>query len=232
VDRTILQLMDVVGTEAEVVAETARAWLKSNRPDCEFAKCPVGLQRRIVQIQLQDQGIEAGFDLIESLRLGTGQPICVSPGSCIQLDDAGRLSRAVSRGKFQEARKVVRLKGWSGTVEFAGVEFTWRTTTGRGAKRPRSGPRQEIFDASPIGSQIVLRHWQPGDRFRPIGMKSAVKLQDWFTNRKVPADQRRGLVVATTARGEIFWIEGQRIADRFKLTTGTRRRLIWHWNQP
>ena len=42
----------------------------------------------------------------------------------------------------------------------------------------------EFFDADRVGGKITLRHWRPGDRFQPIGLKSAVKLQDLFTNRK------------------------------------------------
>ena len=27
----------------------------------------------------------------------------------------------------------------------------------------------EVFDAQALGQAITLRHWQPGDRFKPIG---------------------------------------------------------------
>ncbi|NOS68393.1 MAG: tRNA lysidine(34) synthetase TilS, partial [Verrucomicrobia bacterium] len=86
----------------------------------------------------------------------------------------------------------------------------------------------EFFDADKIGSWIVLRHWRAGDRFQPIGMEHSVKLQDWFTNRKIPLAERRKLVLATTASGEIFWIEGERIGEQFKLSPYTTRRLIWN----
>jgi tRNA(Ile)-lysidine synthase len=89
----------------------------------------------------------------------------------------------------------------------------------------------EWFDADQVGPTVLLRHWSSGDRFQPIGMKGSVKLQDWFTNRKVPAARRRRLVVATTMDGEIFWIEGQRISERFKLDKATRRRLKWVWHR-
>jgi tRNA(Ile)-lysidine synthase len=62
-------------------------------------------------------------------------------------------------------------------------------------------------------------------------MASLVKLQDLFVNAKIPAVQRRELVLATTARGEIFWVEGLRISERFKLTPATRRKLRWSWTQ-
>jgi hypothetical protein len=36
---------------------------------------------------------------------------------------------------------------------------------------------------------------------------------------------------ATTAGGEIFWVEDLRMAEQFKLTPGTQRRLVWHWRR-
>ena len=58
-----------------------------------------------------------------------------------------------------------------------------------------------------------------------------VKLQDFFTNQKVPRDRRRQLLVAATAQGEVFWVEGMRISERFKLTRQTIRRLQWRWKR-
>jgi tRNA(Ile)-lysidine synthase len=89
----------------------------------------------------------------------------------------------------------------------------------------------EYFDADQIGSKVWLRHWQPGDRFHPIGMSSSVKLQDLLTNQKIPPARRRELVVATTATSEIFWVEGLRISDGFKLDKTTSRRLRWCWRR-
>jgi hypothetical protein len=65
----------------------------------------------------------------------------------------------------------------------------------------------------------------------PIGLKRAVKLQDLFTNQKIPRPLRHQLVVAATARGEIFWVEGLRISERFKLRSETSLRLRWSWRR-
>ncbi|HSH16455.1 MAG TPA: tRNA lysidine(34) synthetase TilS C-terminal domain-containing protein, partial [Verrucomicrobiae bacterium] len=59
------------------------------------------------------------------------------------------------------------------------------------------------------------------------GMKRPVKLQNLFTNARVPAAERRRRVIATTAGGEIFWVEGLRIGERFKLTSATETCLVW-----
>src|SRR5205807_218356 len=87
----------------------------------------------------------------------------------------------------------------------------------------------EFFDADKIGRVIYLRHWQPGDRFHPIGLKTAQKLQDIFVNLKIPKEQRHRRVVATTAGGGIFWVQGLRIGEQYKLTAETRRRLVWNY---
>jgi tRNA(Ile)-lysidine synthase len=88
-----------------------------------------------------------------------------------------------------------------------------------------------LFDAEKIGSSIVLRHWRPGDRFMPIGMNASVKLQDFFTNQKIPRNKRVNLVVGAASNGEIFWVEGLRISESFKIAKETKRRLQWRWKR-
>jgi tRNA(Ile)-lysidine synthase len=57
-------------------------------------------------------------------------------------------------------------------------------------------------------------------------MNRAVKLQDLFTNAKVPRERRHQLVLAE-ARSGIFWVEGFRMSEGFKLTARTERVLTW-----
>jgi len=64
---------------------------------------------------------------------------------------------------------------------------------------PQKMAGMEAFDADRVGDDITLRHWRAGDRFQPIGMKSAAKLQDLFVNAKISAAQRRELTLAATA---------------------------------
>jgi tRNA(Ile)-lysidine synthase len=89
----------------------------------------------------------------------------------------------------------------------------------------------EYFDAEKVGSSILLRHWKAGDRFNPIGMQQLVKLQDFFTNEKIPRDKRRSLVVGVAANGEVFWVEGLRISENFKVTKKTKKYLHWSWTR-
>jgi tRNA(Ile)-lysidine synthase len=111
------------------------------------------------------------------------------------------------------------------------------STPGPGGKVPPSTAGStpagtfEYFDAQKIGSSMLLRHWRPGDRFNPIGMQRFVKLQDIFTNEKIPRNKRRSLVVALAENGEVFWVEGLRISENFKVTKTTKKYLHWSWTR-
>ena len=140
--------------------------------------------------------------------------------------------RVAEAEEFKTGNAAVEMKGRAGEVEFDGVRIWWRIHSRGAVQQPKPRAGRECFDADKIGSLVRLRHWRPGDRFQPIGMASTVKLQDFFTNHKVPRGRRRQLIVATTAKGEVFWVEGMRISERFKLAKETIRCLHWRWKRP
>src|SRR6185436_7059327 len=119
-----------------------------------------------------------------------------------------------------------------GKARFGGIEIRWGIISARDTvkRAPTFAAGVEYFDAEKVGSAVLLRHWRPGDRFQPIGLSAPTKVQDLFTNARIPRPARHQLVVATTATGELFWVEGLRIAERFKLDKRTLRRLKWQWS--
>ena len=71
---------------------------------------------------------------------------------------------------------------------------------------------------------LEVRTVRDGDRFHPLGSSGGKKLQDFFTDEKVPrAERARALVVLSG--GEIVWVVGRRLDDRFKLREGDARAL-------
>jgi tRNA(Ile)-lysidine synthase len=188
------------------------------------------IQRVVLQIQLHQAGIGTDHDLIAQLLQKPGAPVSVGPERCVRRDREGRVSLLrPPRTSFQHARVELNLEPPHQRANFAGLAVSWQFK--RGLILPPRHAGQECFDADKVGAKVILRHWQPGDRFHPIRMPKPVKLQDWFTNRKVPRARRRELVLAATARGEIFWVEGERMAEPFKVTSATRRQLRWRWRR-
>lgn len=244
IDKTILRVMEIAGPEAEFVSQTARVWLqktvnagRESQSKSEFDNLPMVVQRRGLQMQLHELRITPDFALIEELRLNPGKPVNVK-----KMGRGGVATRVVrspngllrllkpASADFNPATVEVDLDAGAGEFRFEGVRFQWQVTNG--SRMPKSHSAGiEIFDADQVGPGIVLRHWRAGDRFQPIGMPRPVKLQDLFTNQKVPRNRRHELVVATTGQNEPFWVEGLRISERFKLSNSTNRCLLWRWRR-
>lgn len=247
-DKAILRLMEIVGAESDFAGEAARllfggsgrkpAHSKRNQgrlapvaaiQQKDFETLPVAIQRRVLQSQLAEAGVARDFDLIESLRQSADRFVSVGPKVSIARDAAGKIiSRSESIAQFGRSELAVNLGG-AGEAAFGNRKFRWRLQPWEKSLLPSHKSGLEYFDADKIGGGIVLRHWRAGDRFQPIGLKSAAKLQDLFVNAKISAARRRQLVLAATADGEIFWVEGLRISDSFKLMPDTRRCLVWRW---
>jgi tRNA(Ile)-lysidine synthase len=150
----------------------------------------------------------------------------------ISRDRKGQLRRHLApRTEFQTGGVKIDLTDERRQTLLDGVRIRWRNDAHRGSQLPSRKAGRECFDAEKVGRRIVLRHWRPGDRFQPIGMSNSVKLQDFFTNAKVARARRHELVVGEAANGQLFWIEGHRISEQFKLTRTTKRRLHWHWER-
>jgi tRNA(Ile)-lysidine synthase len=147
--------------------------------------------------------------------------------------DATGLLKLIDTGtpQFNPRSLEVAIQARAGEEVFDGVKVQWRITPPKPAGRWRRVGGHESFDADRIGWHILLRHWQPGDRFQPIGMDRAVKLQDLFTNAKIPRNRRHQLLVGETTDGEVFWVEDLRISEQFKLRKTTRRCLRWGWQR-
>lgn len=82
------------------------------------------------------------------------------------------------------------------------------------------------MDADRLSAPLVVRAWRPGDRFYPLGMQGrSKKLQDFFTDLKVPADARRRIPVVAAPEG-IVWVVGYRQDERWVPTSATSRCLV------
>lgn len=69
---------------------------------------------------------------------------------------------------------------------------------------------------------LQVRHWQAGDAFCPLGMGGKrQKLQDFFTNQKIDRLARQQQWLLVNGDGEIIWVVGHRLDDRFKIDTPT-----------
>jgi tRNA(Ile)-lysidine synthase len=76
------------------------------------------------------------------------------------------------------------------------------------------GQEGAVLDARSLGPAVTVRAWRPGDRMRPAGLGGTKKLQDLFTDRKLPRAER-GRVPVVEAAGAIAWVPGVAVGEGF-----------------
>lgn len=78
------------------------------------------------------------------------------------------------------------------------------------------------FDASKLKFPLSIRKWNPGDSFKPLGMKgNSKKLKDFFTDSKLSVFEKEQTLLLLNSTGEIIWVIGLRADERFKITKET-----------
>jgi tRNA(Ile)-lysidine synthase len=82
------------------------------------------------------------------------------------------------------------------------------------------------LDFDKLRFPLTLRHWRHGDRFHPLGMKGSKLLSDFFVDQKFTEAQKRNVFLLVSADGEILWVVGHRVDDRFKITNATKSILL------
>ncbi|MEA2426737.1 MAG: tRNA(Ile)-lysidine synthase [Thermoleophilaceae bacterium] len=230
----------------EVSREDTRAWCRaaglewredSSNEDPRFARVrirnealPALGQRAEAAIaetarQLREDDDEAGGVARELLRRLAGAPV--------PREHAARILELCERGG---TGYVDVPGGQRAVVEYGSVRFTrtrelpaapaavelpipgaarfgdWEVSAGRDG--------EVALDAAALGDAVLLRSWQAGDRMRPAGLGGTKKLQDLFTDRKVPRERRHAIPVLE-AGGEIAWVPGVAVGEEFRPRAGS-----------
>jgi tRNA(Ile)-lysidine synthase len=206
---------------------------------------PLALQRRVVRLAFREARGDAqgpSFRIVESIvRLAarasaecvlTFRGLTVTRGAQALLfaKDEGRESIRVV-GRQRGAQRVDALPVhvpstvcWTIGGRALQVHVQTGEDTSVGDSPAKAGEAVRL-DADRFTPDLVLRAWQPGDRFQPAGMGGhQKKLQDFFTNLKVPRSMRGRIPLLVAPEG-ILWVVGYRADQRFVATEATRRVL-------
>ncbi len=84
------------------------------------------------------------------------------------------------------------------------------------------GKNVAVLDFDKMNFPLVWRQWRPGDYFFPLGMQHRKKLSDFFIDQKVSVIEKESATVLESG-GEIVWVVGYRVDDRYKIAQDTRK---------
>ena len=88
-------------------------------------------------------------------------------------------------------------------------------------------PHKAYVDGDKLLYPLLLRSREPGDRFKPMGMKGFKKLSDFFIDEKIPLSHKDEIPVLVNGNGEIIWLAGLRQDNRYRLTGATKNVTIF-----
>ena len=207
-----------------------------------FIELPVALQRRLVRAILRTydaEGRASSLRLVDSVRqiflkgksgaqLSLRQALVVLEQDSVRfcsLSGACTAAASSGHGQSESLRLSVPVTVyWAGTNQQIHVQRMARREAEQGGAAPSA--QRAVFDADRCSGPLVVRSWRAGDRFVPQGMKgNSKKLQDFFTDRKVPRQRREALPLLVAPEG-ILWVVGMRQDERFAVRSETVNCLV------
>jgi tRNA(Ile)-lysidine synthase len=219
-ERSIVETSRLLRDEAEIVERAVDAELAElGPPPVELAALrarPPALARLVLRRLAEDAAEGAG----PALSRGDGDAVLAldERGGTASLDVGGGVRAVVEYGRvyFSRAREGERPGGEPpepatlpvpGSARFG----AWTVVARPGAE---AAPGDALLSADALGERLTVRSWRDGDRMRPAGLGGSKSLQDLFTDRKVPRDERR-LVPVFEAEAGIAWVPGLAVDERF-----------------
>jgi len=237
--RTLTRTAELLRSEddwLEAVAGSLLRECRAARGDLDagrFAAHPPALQRRVLRQWLAQQGVPSGavdfaaVDRVVALAAGRGA------GGRTPLAGGWEVCRARGRLGLRRARAARAPAAFRAAVCVPGEtllrEQGLDITTGvePGLVKDRSGapgrlPARASLRRSAVGRRrLYVRSWRAGDRMKPLGLRGSKKLQDVFTDAKVPPARRRAVPLFECA-GEIVWVPGYRVARGWEVVDPRR----------
>lgn len=71
---------------------------------------------------------------------------------------------------------------------------------------------------------LLMKKWESGEYFQPLGMSGFKKISDFFVDEKLSIPEKESVWIVYSGQ-KVVWITGKRIDDRFKITLKTKRVL-------
>ena len=89
-------------------------------------------------------------------------------------------------------------------------------------KKFSSDKNLEFISGDSITPNFIIRRWESGDRFYPLGMKGSKKVSDFLNEQKIQSFKKREQMVLLN-QDRIVWVLGLRLDERFRVTPETKK---------
>jgi tRNA(Ile)-lysidine synthase len=183
---------------------------------------PLAMQRRILKCFLEIGGLPTEFHHIEALRhCALGGPSRVDlPGGWLARREGDWLELTpLEAGPSDSGCGYDVLLPIPGTCVIPDAGLTIHATVVPADEAAIEVPGSLLCRAK-IASELLIRNWHPGDRFRPAHSASEEKLKRLFSEKRIPANLRPLWPVALVG-ARIVWVRGFPAARDFAWVPGS-----------
>ena len=238
--RTLARAAHVIEEDYAYLTETAEKWLRQNARQCpdgmlldqnawralQPALHSSVLRCAVAAIAGHTQGLEHAHVLharatLRAGRVGVASPL---PGglSCRAEHDGIWIGYSARQESFPPIELTI-----PGRTAIAPLQCSIHAALvepDQDRYRKETTKNEEAWlDAAQVGGPLRVRTRLPGDRFVPLGMTGAKKLQDFLLDARVPARLRDRVPLVVTEENAIVWVAGHRIDARYRVTAQTRQ---------
>lgn len=150
---------------------------------------------------------------------------------------SGRVFEGVGYQLILDRDKLILAKKRSGTLLPVLINETDHTVTYGSFKLTllhddsplivKNNPFAVAIDTGLLVYPLTIRPWRQSDFFYPLGMKARKKLSDFFINRKVALHQKAEIPILVNGNGDIVWIGGYQLDERYKVSDNTKKVTIF-----
>ncbi len=91
-------------------------------------------------------------------------------------------------------------------------------------KMGQSAKKILYVDKETLKEGLLIRKWEKGDYFYPLGLRGKKKLAKFFKDEKMDVISKEEQWLLCSGN-DIVWVVGKRPDDRFKVTPGTKKIL-------
>ncbi|MFT7034394.1 MAG: tRNA(Ile)-lysidine synthase [Cyclobacteriaceae bacterium] len=143
---------------------------------------------------------------------------------------SSKFKLVVNRGKIhiypnvKESFLDLEVKNFDDKIELIGTELSFKKVL-RDEFQIINDSHVACLDFDSLKRPLKIRSWKSGDNFIPLGMTHKKKLSDFMIDQKIPLNLKKRVHLLESA-GQIAWIIGHRIDDRFKVTKKTQNILV------
>ncbi len=191
-EKNLLKMSESAKERIQEIEKQAKDWIKKNVTDFEFGRLaflelPDSIQSEIL---FQLTGYQDVYrKSIEKIKL------------LIQKGMTGKQKQIGTLTFRTQYDRVAFYKGFKNTEPLKRIKLEIREIRWGNWKIKHAGD-QGLF----------VRAWQKGDRFHPAGMKGSKKLQDFFTDKKIPKDERHKIPIIVDVDDRIMGVGNFRVA--------------------